>query len=792
MRDLGRERYRQRVSRARAGKVETTTVAGRYLLREAVARVHTALEDWIERAHSHISGGVAFSSLPYVKRVKPEVIALVAVKCLLDQIARQRNYVTTALAIASGLEDEDRINVFSEAQRGPLQDLLNRYLKNGKRQTRLIIRRKMRELKVDFEPWPSRIKVRLGSMLIEMVRLETGLIDVIPFTGSNKRTSLLIVPNAEALAWLEKSHAEHEVLFPFYLPTKIPPADWEGLRDGGYHSDIIVKRPLVKTIDNQALLELEQAEMAEVYSAVNTLQRTAWEIHPGVYSVLRGLWESDLDVADLPFRDDEPLPPLPDHYRERFYEQDCKIWRRCARVIHERNRAMRSRRLMTTKLLFVAKELSGAPFYFPMQLDFRGRIYPVPFFLQPQGPSQARGLLRFVHGKSMENEEAVWWWKIHGANCYGLDKVPFEQRLDWVSASEQEILASGTDPLSNLWWSEADKPWEFLAWCLEYAEWRSNPHFTSHIAVQMDGSNNGLQIFSLLLRDEVGGRATNCTNTDWPQDIYQEVADLVTEKLEARTAEEPFARDWLRFVDGRLPRAAVKRPVMVLPYGGTRQSCHQYVMDWFADECRRGKTTPWLADFYTPCYRLSQLIWDAIGEVVVAARAAMKWLQDVARVCTQQGQPVQWTTPVGFKVRQAYTDYRRQQISTGYGDAVRRVRLREAGERLCSRSQRNGIAPNYVHSLDAAALVRTVNLCAERGIENYMMIHDSYGCLAADAPLMAQTLRRAYVELFSEDQLSVFRSQIAAYLSDPGALPPLPAKGSLDINELTSSTYFFA
>jgi hypothetical protein len=47
----------------------------------------------------------------------------------------------------------------------------------------------------------------------------------------------------------------------------------------------------------------------------------------------------------------------------------------------------------------------------------------------------------------------------------------------------------------------------------------------------MDGSCNGLQHFSALFRDEMGGRSVNLTNNDTPRDVYAEVSDNVGELL---------------------------------------------------------------------------------------------------------------------------------------------------------------------------------------------------------------------------------------------------------------------
>ena len=84
------------------------------------------------------------------------------------------------------------------------------------------------------------------------------------------------------------------------------------------------------------------------------------------------------------------------------------------------------------------------------------------------------------------------------------------------------------DPFGFRWWTEADEPWQFLAFAYEFVAFCDQGYgFLSNLPVMVDGSNNGLQHFSAILRDPIGGKATNLTDEDMPQDIYQEVADLV-------------------------------------------------------------------------------------------------------------------------------------------------------------------------------------------------------------------------------------------------------------------------
>jgi DNA-directed RNA polymerase len=63
----------------------------------------------------------------------------------------------------------------------------------------------------------------------------------------------------------------------------------------------------------------------------------------------------------------------------------------------------------------------------------------------------------------------------------------------------------------------------------------------SGLPVAQDGSCNGLQHFSALLRDEIGGKAVNLIPGDVPEDVYQRIADKVLSKLEERCAYSWFA-----------------------------------------------------------------------------------------------------------------------------------------------------------------------------------------------------------------------------------------------------------
>ena len=68
------------------------------------------------------------------------------------------------------------------------------------------------------------------------------------------------------------------------------------------------------------------------------------------------------------------------------------------------------------------------------------------------------------------------------------------------------------------------------------------------------------------------------------------------------------------------------------------------------------------------------------------------------------------------------------------------MRFNDATDDLDPRKQSNGVAPNVVHSLDAAGLVLTVNESWKRGLYDFAMIHDSFATHSNNCETLASSL----------------------------------------------------
>jgi DNA-directed RNA polymerase len=71
---------------------------------------------------------------------------------------------------------------------------------------------------------------------------------------------------------------------------------------------------------------------------------------------------------------------------------------------------------------------------------------------------------------------------------------------------------------------------------------------------------------------------------------------------------------------------------------------------------------------------------------------------------------------------------------------------------------------------------------------------DSYGTHACDTDTLAECLREAFIEQYSQDVLENFRKEVLDQLPVElrAEVPPVPPKGTLDLEAVKESRYFFA
>jgi len=247
---------------------------------------------------------------------------------------------------------------------------------------------------------------------------------------------------------------------------------------------------LVKATNRRYLEELKNKahEMPIVYQSVNIMQHTEWVINKDIYEVIKTCMENDFCLGKLPVNPQTielPIKPL-------NIDDDKKVlikWKREASKVYSERAKQNSKYIQVRQIMEEAKMLlDKGGFFYPYQLDFRGRIYPKPAMLSPQGADYSRALLKFKFGKRMGDNFDT--FAIAGANLFGeADKEELSVRVEWVKANANKIIDCATKPLEYSWWASADKPFCFLAWCYEFKAYSLAEDSDSFITTLTNGFN---------------------------------------------------------------------------------------------------------------------------------------------------------------------------------------------------------------------------------------------------------------------------------------------------------------
>src|SRR5690606_36545656 len=112
-------------------------------------------------------------------------------------------------------------------------------------------------------------------------------------------------------------------------------------------------------------------------------------------------------------RDMPPLPPTPWNSDEEFQRMKkeapeiVKEWKHKASKIYDRQFREESKRIAVMQKIWIAEKFKDEPeIYFIWVMDWRGRMYPLQNFVNPQADDSGKALLEFAVGKPLGKEGA--------------------------------------------------------------------------------------------------------------------------------------------------------------------------------------------------------------------------------------------------------------------------------------------------------------------------------------------------------------------------------------------------
>jgi DNA-directed RNA polymerase len=747
--------------------------------------------------------------LRVLRALPAEVLALTALQTLLHQIALGADYRQTCLALGGAVHAECwaagllRHNAKLATK---IMEAASRS-QSGLKERRQAARSMAKKAGYSMARWPKEDVLYAGNWLL------CGALKACPnifFVADDHAPSITEDGLRISEAAVEYAISRNAM----WLPMQEPPEPWTGLNSGGYRDarqrfKVPVVRARSKETEASFRAAIASGQMQPALDALNTLQDVAWSINEPVLHVMHECYERCLEVPGLPRKRDITLPSVPEDF-DSFTADQKKAWKLKVTSIRKRNRGFLGERLLLTEDLATARHLAGAPFWTPMNVDWRGRVYPFPHF-NFQRDDRVRALFLFDRGEAI-GAEGLKWLKVHVANSGDFSKIskrPMAERIAWVDEHLEAILEMLEHPLGNAhqwWWRDADKPFLFLAACMELRDALAiGSSFVTRLPCSFDGSCSGLQHLCAMTRAEEGS-LVNLTPSALPQDVYETVAQRVRTRVSS-DAEEGNELAALILTHG-ITRKLVKRNVMTYSYSSKKYGMSQQHME---DTMRPLKMQvlegaldahPFASDEdghsegSGAAKYLAEQVYTAIEEVVHKPALAMAFLQKIAQALAHEGKPVEWTTPTGLPWSNRYHDTTTTRVKLFLHDAAVFVNLITDDKRAINKDKaKNSVAPNFVHALDAAHLMLTVNASVREHCTQVATVHDSFGCLAPRATRFNAIIREQFVQMYeTHDVLAevLERSNAAMTVHNTQRLPEPVSYGSLNLKGVLNAEYAFA
>lgn len=406
--------------------------------------------------------------------------------------------------------------------------------------------------------------------------------------------------------------------------------------------------------------------------------------------------------------------------------------------------------------------LSG--FYIPTRIDYRGRLYCDTTYLNYQSTELAKSLLLFANPSKLykHDRQSIDYLKIYGANCFGLDKLSFDDRIKWIDENTDDILNFNNGKLL----SKSEHKCLFLAFCFEYSKYIQTldndlEYFETFLPIQLDASCNGYQHISLLTNDKELQKLLNLDKSNYsdkPQDFYAllslRVRNHLIDQLNNNNDLDDKTKDsYRRLINMDIKRSVIKKATMTIVYNVSfiqmvnyMQESFELLNDKFIYNHDESKALL-KEDFYAIANSLLLVLKRDFPKL----KELSDYLKEVANICYMLNIYIPWVLPNGLKVKQSYLDVDEVRIKP-FQYLKNTFVLKIPNQNKYNKvKQRNAFLPNLIHSLDASALALLVNLySSDISIEekNIYTIHDCFGAPCSNMGKLVNLLKDVYVSVY--------------------------------------------
>lgn len=420
---------------------------------------------------------------------------------------------------------------------------------------------------------------------------------------------------------------------------------------------------------------------------------------------------------------------------------------------------------MNLRTLEIAQWYSdfGGAFYLPCYLDYRTRVYYCPTILNPQSSKLAKALFVSHRGKAIGEGMDHWLVNFTGTmtDVVGRTGAAYGSgdKTSWNDAVYigKQSLAMGSKVASNpldymdLIRSQ-DDPFAYLAHCFECAGvLDQGPDFVSKLFISMDGSCNAYQHAAGYLKDRATGELVNLTYKDLdsiPADMYGTVAAYY---LGASEGMDPQDLSTLFKFHKVINRGSCKRITMCLGYGLTQGGAINYGKEEIEELTDEYDANPFdIAGKDRASEAFALGVWGSVAEcapAVIKVKESLAMMGALIAEFKDDG-IVRWTTSTGTKV--SFTKHVEipTKVKRVAGNRTVNFTMKQFTDKVAIKEVSNAMAPNFTHSRDADHIRRAVMAMSEGC--SFLMIHDSFGTLAADAPEFGRVIRETFIDMYKD------------------------------------------
>lgn len=241
----GIERYHMNSKRMMDKDLQSETPHGRAIIFNMLMPLSLAIEEMI-KVETSTRGSVSGFIL---KGADPAQLAYLSMVALINTLSTESRKLTAVAAeIAKRIETQLLIDNWVNTDPEVATQILKMSMKKtdlGYNNKRAGVLHKMRKDGC-LDPWTTSQRLHVGVRLVEVIKDSLGIIELDRVYNKARSRAHVVILNEETKGWIKKFHDHNEAACPVYKPSLIEPKPFTDLFDGGYHSDYIIRKPIIR------------------------------------------------------------------------------------------------------------------------------------------------------------------------------------------------------------------------------------------------------------------------------------------------------------------------------------------------------------------------------------------------------------------------------------------------------------------------------------------------------------------------------------------------------------------